>query len=91
MRLCFPNPSRSFDASESRVRFWGYDSAIEVLFFIETDALKRLCPEMSSAEKVVLQAFDTARNQIHKVADKVYRHSDDHTFAYILTAKDFKD
>ncbi len=89
MRLSFPNPSRNFDASGSRVRFWGYDSAIEVLFFVEVDALKRLCPEMSGAETGSLQAFDTARSRIHEVADKVYGRGGKGTFAYILTAKDF--
>ena len=29
MRLSFPNPSRSFDASKSRVCFWGYDRTID--------------------------------------------------------------
>jgi len=43
MRLSFPNPSRSFDASRNRICFWGYDSTIEISFFIEADALKWLC------------------------------------------------
>ena len=89
MSLSFPNPSRSFDAGRNRVRFWGYDSAIEVSFFVEADALKRLCPEMSSAEAGFLQAFDTARVRIHEVADKVYVHGGKGTYSYILAAKDF--
>lgn len=39
MKLTFPNPSRSFDESGKRVRFWGYDRAIEVSFFVEAEAL----------------------------------------------------
>jgi hypothetical protein len=89
MKLSFPNPSRSFDAGKNRVRFWGYDNAIEVSFFVETDALKRLCPEMGSAEKGFLQAFDAERNRIHEVADKVYVRGGKRTFSYILAAKDF--
>ena len=89
MRLNFPNPSRSFDAGKSRVLFWGYDSAIEVSFFVEADALKRLCPEMSSAEAGFLQAFDTSVNRIHEVADKIYGRGGKRTYAYILAAKDF--
>jgi Protein of unknown function (DUF1488) len=89
MRLNFPNPSRCFDASRSRVCFWGYDSAIEVSFFVEADALKRLCPEMSSAETGLLQAFDAARNRIQDVADKVYVRGGKGTYAYILAAEDF--
>ena len=89
MRLSFPNPSRSFDASRSRVLFWGYDSAIEVSFFVEADALKRLCPEMSGAEAGFLKAFDAARKRIHEVADKVYVHGRKGSYAYILAADDF--
>ena len=48
MKLVFPNPCRSFDESENRVRFWGYDRSIEVSFFVEAAALKRLCPGVGS-------------------------------------------
>ena len=89
MRLSFPNPSRSFDASRSSVRFWGYDSAIEISFFVEADALKTLCPEMSSVETGFLTAFDTARKRIHEVADKVYLRGGKGCYSYILAAEDF--
>jgi len=89
MRLNFPNPSRSFDASSSRVCFWGYDSAIEVSFFVEADALKRLCPEMSSAEAGFLEAFDTVRKRIQEVADEVYVRGGKGSCAYSLSAEDF--
>ena len=89
MKLSFPNPSRSFDASSSRVLFWGYDSTIEISFFVEADALKRLCPDMGSTEPRFLQAFDTARARIYEVANKIYGSGGKGTFAYILAAKDF--
>jgi len=89
MSLSFPNPSRSFDASSSRVLFWGYDSTIEVSFFVEADALKRLCPEMSSAEAGFLKAFDAARKRIQEVADEVYVRSGKGSYAYSLAAEDF--
>ena len=89
MRLSFPNPSRSFDASMNRVRFWGYDRAIEISFYVEADALKRLCPELSCAETGLLKAFDTARKRIHEVADEVYVHGDTGCYSYILAAEDF--
>jgi len=89
MRLSFPNPSRSFDASRSCVLFWGYDSAIEVSFFVEVNALKQLCPEMSGAETAFLKAFDAARNRIHEVADIVYVRSCKGSYAYTLAADDF--
>ena len=89
MRLSFPNPSRSFDASRSCVLFWGYDNAIEVSFFVEANALERLCPEMNGAETAFLKAFDAARNRIHEVADKVYVRDRKGSYAYILAADDF--
>jgi hypothetical protein len=89
MRLSFPNPSRSFDVGKSRVCFWGYDSTIEISFFVGMDALKRLCPEMSEAESGFLQAFDAALNRIHEVADKVYARGGKGSYAYILAAEDF--
>ncbi len=89
MRLSFPNPSRSFDAGRSRVRFWGYDGTIEVSFFVEADALKRLCPEMGSAETGFLKAFDAARSRIHEIADKVYARGGRRSYAYSLAARDF--
>jgi hypothetical protein len=89
MTLSFPNPACSFDETKSRVRFWGYDSIIEVSFFVEGDALKKLCPEMSNVEAGFLKAFDAARQQIHRVANKVYTRGAKGTYAYILAAKDF--
>jgi hypothetical protein len=85
----FPNRSRSFDATRNSVRFWGYDKAMEISFFVETDALRTLSPEMSGAEAGILKAFDTARERIHEVAEKVYVRGDKGSFAYILAAADF--
>ena len=89
MRLSFPNPSRCFDASSSRVCFWGYDSTIEISFFVGMDALKRLCPDMGDAESGFLQAFDTARKRIYEVADKVYTRGGKASCAYTLVAENF--
>ena len=90
MRLHFPNPSRSFDESSNRVLFWGYDRTMEVSFFLETAALKQLCPEMNNTESGFLKAFDTARERIYEVADKVYQCGDGKgTYAYILAVEDF--
>ena len=89
MRLSYPNPCRSFDASSSRVCFWGYDGTIEVSFFVGMDVLKRLRPDMSDTESGFLQAFDAASSQIHEVADKVYAHGGKASCACILTAENF--
>jgi Protein of unknown function (DUF1488) len=87
--LNFPNPSRSFDASRSRVRFWGYEGAMEISFFVEEGALRRLCPEMSSVEAGFLGAFDAAIKRIHKVAAKVHARAGKGVFAFSLAAGDF--
>ena len=91
MKLQFPNPSRSFDPDSSRVLFWGYDSSMEISFFLQTAALKRLYPEMTSAEPEFLKAFDTARERIYEVANQVYRRGGGGkgTYAYVLEAEDF--
>ena len=91
MKLVFPNPSRSFDESGNRVRFWGYDRAIEVSFFVEAAALKRLCPGVGSPETGYLEAFDEARSRIHEVADEVYKRGGNGkgAYAYVLAAVDF--
>jgi len=91
MKLHFPNPSRSFDENHNRILFWGYDRAMEVSFFLETAALKRLCPKMNNAESELLKAFDNARERIYEVADKVYRRGGDgkRAYAYVLAAEDF--
>ena len=89
MKLNYPNPCRSFDARNRRVCFWGYDSTIEISFYVGIDALKRLCPDMSDAESGFLQAFDAALNRIHQVADKVYTRAGKGSYACILAAEDF--
>ena len=89
MKLSFPNPSRSFDASRNRVLFWGYDKSMEITFFVELDAIKRLCPEVRSVETGILEAFDSVRSRIYEVADKVYSRSAKYCFAFVLAAKDF--
>ncbi|MCG7874618.1 MAG: DUF1488 domain-containing protein [Candidatus Thiodiazotropha lotti] len=91
MKLHFPNPSRSFDEKHSRILFWGYDRTIEVSFFLEAAALKRIYPKMNSSESELLKAFDTARERICKVADKVYEQGGGGkgAYAYVLTAGDF--
>jgi len=92
VKLSFPNPSRSFDRSSNRVRFWGYDRSIEVSFFVEADALMKLCPDMGCAETGLLKAFDRARSQIHKVAEKTYTRSRGGKggYGYVLAAEDFR-
>ena len=87
--LNFPNQSRSFDAARNRVRFWGYDRAIEISFFVEAEALQKFSPATCGTEAGFLEAFDGARERIHRVADKVYSNDRTTTYAYSLAADDF--
>jgi hypothetical protein len=92
MKLHFPNPSRSFDEKTSRILFWGYDRTIEVSFLLEAAVLKRLYPDMNGTETELLKAFDTTRERILAVAEKVYTHGGGGkgTYAYVLAAEDFQ-
>jgi hypothetical protein len=87
MTLNFPNGSRSYDARRNVVRFWGYDSALEIPFFVEAGALHKLSPQTGNLEAGYLEAFDTARDRIHETARKAY--SRVHEGAYLLAAADF--
>lgn len=89
MTLSFPNRSRSFDEARSRVRFWGYDSALEIAFFVEGAALRKLVPRMGDAEDGFLKAFDEVRERIHQVADQVYACGRKDIYSYVLTSEDF--
>ena len=87
MTLNFPNGSRSYDARKNLVRFWGYDSALEISFFIEVGALYKLNPQTRNVEEGYLEAFDAARDQIYETARKIYSRA--RKDAYLLAAADF--
>jgi hypothetical protein len=87
MTLNFPNGSRSYDARRNLVRFWGYDSALEISFFVDVSALFKLNPQTRNVEAGYLETFDAARDRIHESARKVYSRA--HEGAYLLAAADF--
>lgn len=87
MTLNFPNASRSYDARRNLIRFWGYDSALEVSFLVELGALYKLDPQTRNEEAGYLEAFDAARDRIHEAARKAYSRT--HKGAYLLAAVDF--
>jgi len=89
VKLLFPNPSRSYDESQHRVRFWGYDSAIEISFYIDTAALKLMCPNIKNVETDFLHAFDSKIATIHDVAEKIYIARKNRSFDFILSVNDF--
>jgi hypothetical protein len=89
MALSFPNESRSYDARQRCVRFWAYDGALEVSFFVEADALCRIDPTATGDERGLLNAFDRCRSRIFRSADRVYsRHR--YKGSYTLAASDIK-
>ena len=87
MTLSFPNRSRSYDARRKFVRFWGHDSALEISFFVEVNALHKLNPQMRDLEAGYLETFDAARDQIYEAAQKIY--SRGLKDAYLLSAANF--
>jgi hypothetical protein len=89
MALNFPNPCRSFDAAKNSVGFWGYDNVLEISFFVEADALRKLCPEIADAEAGLLKAFDAAQKRIHEVAEKVYTRGHSRSRTYTLAVENF--
>ena len=72
MTLAFPNESRSCDTTRRAIRFWAYDSAMEVPFFVTWDALHGLSPNTTESESELLRAFDAHRPQIYAVAERAY-------------------
>ena len=89
MSVRFPNQSRSFDAAKRRVRFWGHDGSIEVSFFVDGEALRKLHSGISNTEDGLLAAFDAATKRIHDVAAKVYGRAQKGSYACFLSARDF--
>jgi hypothetical protein len=87
MTLNFPNGSRSYDARRNLIRFWGYDSALEIAFFVEVSALCKLIPQTMNEEAGYLEAFDAALDRVHETARKVYSRA--RKGAYLLAAADF--
>jgi hypothetical protein len=87
MALSFPNLCRSYNATQHCVRFWAYDAALEISFFVEEDALCRIDPKATRSEEGLLKTFDGHRERIFKAAARVYsRHS---RGSYTLSASDF--
>ena len=87
-RLSFPNRSRSFDPESRRVRFWAYDGAIEIAFFVEGEAVQRLAKAKLVTEDEFLRAFDSVRDALHVVADRVYTLGPKGSYTCVLSAGD---
>ena len=87
MTINFPNQSRTFDSSHHCVRFWGYDSAFEVSFLVEEDALCHIDRNAPRDEAGLLDAFDANRDRILGAARKAYSRRGSRFYA--LAASDF--
>lgn len=87
MTLNFPNLSRTYDAKRCAVCFWGYDSALEITFFVEAEALRKLRQQSGDLEASCLQSFDDAREHIIAAARKAYTRT--RPGPYLLAAADF--
>lgn len=88
MPLSFPNESRSYDARQRRVRFWAYDESLEIPFFVEADALRRIDPKATLDELGLLNAFDSHRGRIFQAANRIYSRC--RKGSYTLAAADMK-
>lgn len=84
--LKFPNPSRTFDVNRNAVRFVGYEAMVQVLFFVEAEALS-ISGRRAVSEVECLNAFDASRGLIHEIARKAYSRSK--SKPCILTVADF--
>ncbi len=84
--LSFPNRNRSFDEVRQRVRFWAYDGALEISFFVEKDALLKLNPRMDATEAACLAVFDKALKQIQTAANRVYSSGPKGSYTCTLSA-----
>ena len=69
------------------MRFWGYDGALEVQFFVEDRALVRITPGTTKEESSLLRSFDGNRERIFDVARRVYQRR--RKGSYELIASDF--
>jgi hypothetical protein len=83
--LNFPNGSRSYDATRQAVRFWGYDGAMEVSFFVTAEALRAFNAQ-SADERALLNAFDAHCGEIRTAANKSYKRN--RQGSYELTERD---
>jgi hypothetical protein len=89
MTLSFPNPNRSLDPGSSRILFWGYDNIMEISFYLETEALEKFNTEKIKTESGLLKIFDTIRNQVYEIADKVYTRVGKGSRACVISPTDF--
>jgi Protein of unknown function (DUF1488) len=70
--LHFPNASRYYNLTQRCVCFWGHDSAFEISFHLDEDALFRMSPHAERDEASLLHVFDVNSARIHETARVAY-------------------
>ena len=83
--LNFPNRCRSFEPRQDRVRFWGYDSALEITFFLDGATLREMTTGPMSDEAEILKAFDSEMDRIHELARTAYGNDRERSHTFVLT------
>src|SRR5947209_12422256 len=75
MTLHFPNASRNYNPTQRCVCFWGHDSASEVSFHLDEEALCKISPYANRDEASLLHVFDVNRARIQETASVAYSRS----------------
>jgi Protein of unknown function (DUF1488) len=73
MTLHFPNASRHYNPTQRCVCFWGHDSAFEISFHLDEEALCKISPYVDrNDEASLLHVFDVNRVRIEEAASVAY-------------------
>lgn len=75
MSLTFPNPMRHYDEPSQLIRFSGYDGMRQVRFSLDVVAVELLAHVTGKSEASYLAAFDSMRDRVQAVAQRVYKRS----------------
>ena len=86
--LDFPNRSRGFDEVSGGIRFWAYYGAIEISFFVEGDAIRKLATKMPASADEALKVFGSAREDLYDVADRVYALVPQGSYSCVISTAD---
>jgi hypothetical protein len=72
MTLHFPNASRNYNPTQHCVCFWGHDSAFEISFHLDEEALCKISPYVDRNEASLLHEFDVNRVRFQEAASVAY-------------------
>jgi len=89
MTLRFPNASRHYNPTQRCVCFWGHNSAFEISFHLDEEALYKISPYADRNEASLLHVFDVNRARIQETASVAYSRQKQNY--YRLSASDLLD